>query len=137
MKKHSKIKIFLTVVLIIAVIAVGYWLLRSNRDYFINNSPNSKTTTENTNKDQYSLSYSNSGNLVQTIHLNKGTAAFDIAYEGDSDFLVTIFTNEGKLIGTLAQEKSAFRGRKTIDVPETDAYLLDVKTKGKWDITYK
>ena len=137
MKKHSKFKIFIVVVIIIAVIASGYWLLRSNRDLLLKNSNANNVQEKDTPRDQYSLSYAHTGSLVQTIHLNKGTASFDIAYDGDSDFLVTIFTNEGKLIGTLAQEKATFRGRKTIDVPETDAYLLDVKTKGKWDIAYK
>ena len=139
MKKHSKLKIFFTIVILIAIVIGGFLLIRKYYPSYYASITGDRTVVQEDEraKDQYPLKYFYSGNLTQTFHLNKGTAVFYLEYEGGSDFLATVLTNEGRLIGTLAQEKGNFAGRREINVPETDAYLLDVKTSGKWNIAYK
>ena len=55
-------------------------------------------------------------------------------YEGDSTFTVRLLNPDGSLVDVLADVKGSYRGKKTINVPKTGSYILDVKTTGRWSV---
>jgi len=138
----SKPKIFISLLFVIAAAILAYYLLfdrfllltgaldpRSDR-YKIEELAEKR-------KIQYRLAYKGTGNLKQTIHLNSGPAVFVIFHEGTSDFLVELRTNRDSLITVLARENGDWDGVSQVEIPEQDAYLLNVITSGKWGIAYK
>lgn len=88
-------------------------------------------------KDQYRIAEMYSGNKAQIIDLIEGPAAFEIEHEGDSTFTVWLLNNDGSQVELLADVTGNYRGIKTITVPRTGSYILDVKTAGRWSVYRK
>ncbi len=88
-------------------------------------------------KDQYRMSEMYTGNKAQIIDLIEGTATFEIEHEGDSTFTARLLNADGSLVELLADVKGNYRGTKTITVPKTSSYVLDVKTSGRWSVYRK
>jgi len=88
-------------------------------------------------KIQYRLAYNVRGDKTQIIHLNKGDALFEYYHEGQGSFFVDLKTADGELIKVLADTKDDFEGKTELVVPETNAYLLTVKTSGVWGLDFK
>jgi hypothetical protein len=75
------------------------------------------------------------GDQSQIIDLVKGRAKLNIIYRGDSKFEAKLLYTNGTLLALLANENGPYSRKQVIDVPETGAYLLDVKTTGEWSLS--
>ena len=64
----------------------------------------------------------------------KGPANFILTHQGEGKFEVRLMHPDGELIAVLADVTGNFTGKKKVDVPETRAYILDVKTDGVWSV---
>lgn len=138
----SKPKIFFSLIFIIALGVLAYYLL-FDRFLLLTRSLDPRTSRykieelAEKRKIQYRLAYKGNGNLKQTIHLNTGPAVFVIFHEGPSDFLVELRSTTDSLISVLVKETGEYEGVSQVDIPEQDAYLLNVITSGNWGIAYK
>lgn len=138
----SKPKIFISLIFVILCAVLAYYLL-FDRFLLITGALDPRSDRykieelAEKRKIQYRLAYKGTGNLKQTIHLNTGPAVFVIFHEGDSDFTVELRTNRDSLITVLAKETGDWEGVSQVNIPEQDAYLLNVITTGKWGIAYK
>ncbi len=102
------------------------------------NIPETTTTTEKPEpKDQYRIAENYTGNKTQIIDLIAGPATFEIKYEGSSQFRAVLLNNNGSILDTLVNVSGSYQGEKSINVPQTTSYILDVKTKGVWSIYRK
>lgn len=149
MKKYSKITLFFGILFILLFIYLGYYYLKKefHLDASETNAPPpvyQKTPDELADsiyKEQYRLEYTVDNTvdekMLQIIHLNKGEVYFDMEHFGDSEFIVTLKTPEEKLVATLANFVGKNKISKTIDIVETGPYLLEVKTEGKWRLSFK
>ena len=88
-------------------------------------------------KDQYRIAEMFSGNKEQIIDLIAGPATFEIEHEGNSTFIARLLNGDGSLVEVLADVNGNYRGTKTITVPKTSSYILDVKTTGRWSVYRK
>ena len=88
-------------------------------------------------KDQYRIAEMFTGNKAQIIDLIEGPAMFDIEHEGNSTFTCRLLNADGSLVEVLADVSGNYRGSKTITVPKTSSYILDVKTTGRWSVYRK
>ncbi|MBI5403415.1 MAG: hypothetical protein HY959_08420 [Ignavibacteriae bacterium] len=138
----SKPKIFISLIFVILCAVLAYYLL-FDRFLLITGALDPRSDRykieelAEKRKIQYRLAYKGTGNLKQTIHLNTGPAVFVIFHEGSSDFTVELRTNRDSLITVLAKETGDWEGVSQVNIPEQDAYLLNVITTGKWGIAYK
>ncbi len=85
-------------------------------------------------KDQYRMVELFENDKNQMIDLIEGTATFLITYEGEGNFRAILFDTDGKQLEVLADVNGNYKGKKTITVPQTSAYILDVHCKGKWSV---
>jgi hypothetical protein len=85
-------------------------------------------------KDQYRIAENFTGSKAQIIDLIQGTADFKIEFEGDSTCVMRLLNPDGSLVDVLADVRGNYRGKKTINVPRTGSYILDVKTTGRWSV---
>jgi uncharacterized protein with ATP-grasp and redox domains len=60
-----------------------------------------------------------------------------IFHEGVSDYTVELRSTTDSLISVLAKGTGDYEGVSQVNIPEQDAYLLNVITTGKWGIAYK
>ena len=90
---------------------------------------------EKEKKDQYRISDIFSDNKSQIIDLIEGDATFDIRYEGNTKFIARLLNSEGDIVEILAESDGPYKGVKSIKVPKTTSYILDVKTTGNWSIS--
>ncbi|MBL8015674.1 MAG: hypothetical protein JNK43_00265 [Ignavibacteria bacterium] len=90
--------------------------------------------TADINKDQYRIAEIFEGDKNQMHDLIKGPATFDIMHQGTGPFKVTLLKNDGTVLAVLAEGTGDFKGKKELTIPETTAYILDVKTAGKWSV---
>jgi hypothetical protein len=129
-------KLFITfiIILTLVVLYIGYRFIKANYE-------SSKTTSEKESADtqiQYRLAYNDvKGNMTQTIALNKGQALFEIKHRGQSQYSFMLFTPQGQLIAEIAQGSGDLDFAKSFDIPESTAYLLEVKTEGTWTFKYR
>ncbi len=149
MKNYSKTTLFFVTVFILLFIYLGYYYLK--KEFHIDASETNipppvyqKTPDEladSIHKQQYRLEYTVDNTvdekMLQIIHLNKGEVYFSMEHFGDSEFIVTLKTPEEVLVATLADIKGKNKIAKTIVVPETGPYLLEVNTKGKWRLSFQ
>ena len=128
MKNHFK---FLLSLLVIAslVFACGK---KSDKD-----NQTTQQQPEPERKDQYRMSEMFSGNKAQIIDLIEGPALFEIEHEGNSNFTARLLNSDGTLVELLADVTGSYRGTKTITVPKTSSYILEVKTEGRWSVSRK
>ena len=97
----------------------------------------SQKVTPPEKKDQYRMGENFQDSKTQIIDLIEGPATFDIRYEGNSTFTAKLLNNEGDLIEILAEVTGPYKGTKSITVPKTSSYILDVKTTGTWSVYRK
>lgn len=121
---------FLLSVLIAALIVFSCSSNKSDKD-----KQTTKTTPQQPDpKDQYRMVEMFENDKNQMIDLIQGKATFQIVFEGEGNFKATILTTDGKVLDVLADVKGNYKAKKTIDVPETTAYILDVHSNGKWSV---
>jgi hypothetical protein len=124
---------------VIAAIAVIFSCGKKNTDKSENSDKEKQKTiqqkdTVKINKDQYRVAEIFSGSKNQIIDLIQGPANFEIQYMGQSHFKATLMHPDGKVIDVLAESDGPVKLKKKVDVPETRAYILDVKTTGDWSV---
>lgn len=130
MRNHFKF-LFSLLVIALLVFACGK---KSEKD---NQTTQTQQQPEPERKDQYRIAENFSGNAAQIIDLIEGPATFEIEYEGDSTFIMRLLNSDGSLVDVLADVNGNYRGTKTITVPKTSSYILDVKTTGRWSVYRK
>ena len=96
-----------------------------------------QTTQKIEPKDQYRMVEPFSGNKSQMVDLIAGPATFEIKYEGNTHFIAILLKTDGTILDTLANVNGSYKGTKSITVPETTGYVLDVKCEGTWSIYRK
>lgn len=104
------------------------------KDNFVDNYKVQPKDTADINKDQYRIAEIFEGDKNQMHDLIKGPATFDIMHQGTGTFKISLLKNDGTLFAVLAEGTGDFKGKKELDIPETTAYILDVKTTGKWSV---
>lgn len=142
MGTSTKPKIIISLIFVIVLGILAYYLL-FDRFLLLTGSLDPRSSRykieelAEKRKIQYRLAYKGNGNLKQTIHLNTGPAVFVMYHEGPADFTVELRSTTDSLISVLVKEKGEYEGVSQVDIPEQDAYLLNVITTGSWGIAYK
>lgn len=135
MAKNSKAKLVVSLLFVLGLIALGYWLLNDNLKDMFGSSANFFT---NEGKGvQYKFAYTGTGDKVNIISLNKGSSLFEFYHEGTGDFYLDVKTSDGNLLQVLAQTKGNYEGKVELEIPKTDAYVFTIKTKGNWGLDFK
>jgi len=88
-------------------------------------------------KDQYRIAENFEGNKNQIVDLMEGPATFDISYKGDSHFNAILKNGDGTVLEVLADVDGNYKSTKSITVPKTAAYIIEVTCKGTWSIYRK
>jgi hypothetical protein len=94
-------------------------------------------TTKLEEKDQYRIAENFVDNKSQIIDLIEGPATFDIKFEGNGYFICKILNADGTVLDVLADVNGNYKGTKSITVPKTTSYILDVKCQGVWSVYRK
>lgn len=128
------IGVLFTVVVIIALIVVFTGLGGNGSGVKIREKAHRQDKLEYTGE-QYRISFNSDGDRSQIIDLIKGRSKFYLAYSGISNFNVKLLYPDGRLLVLLANENGPYEKKQVIDIPETGAYLLDVKTSGEWSFS--
>lgn len=129
MKNHIKFAVSLIVILAVITACSSD---KSDKDK--KNQQTQKKDTVQINKDQYRIAENFTGNKNQIIDLMKGPANFVITHQGEGKFEMRLMTPNGDLIEVLADATGNYTGKKRVEVPETRAYILDVRTEGTWSV---
>ena len=122
--------LFSLIILLGIIIACGG--NKSDKDK--QNTQNQYKDTTKINKDQYRVAEIFTDNKNQIIDLIKGPATFEIQYLGSSHFKATLMYADGRIVDVLAEVDGSYKGKKKIEVPETTAYILEVKCSGQWSV---
>jgi hypothetical protein len=96
-----------------------------------------KDSLESTKRNQYIMGETFTGDRSQIIDLITGPATFIINHEGSGTFVVKLLRGDGTFVTELANVTGNYKGTKSIEVQETAAYILDIKTQGRWSVTRK
>jgi hypothetical protein len=123
-----------TAFLIVTALIILQGCSGKKKDNFVDNYKVQTKDTADINKDQYRIAEIFEGDKNQMHDLIKGPATFYIMHQGTGPFKITLLKNDGTLLGILAEGTGDFKGKKEMDIPETTAYILDVKTTGKWSV---
>ncbi|MCI0474271.1 MAG: hypothetical protein L0Y76_11870 [Ignavibacteria bacterium] len=132
-KSNSKAKIFFSFIFVIGLLILGYFLLVDNFKMIFGDP----VKVEEGKGVQYRFAYNVTGDKTHIIHLNKGPVLFEYYHEGEGSFYIDLKTNKDSLVKVLAQTNGTYEGKTELDVPETDAYVLTITTKGVWGLDFK
>jgi hypothetical protein len=132
-KTNSKAKIFISFIFVFGLLILGYFLLIPNIRMIFQEP----VKTEEGKGIQYRFAYNVTGDKTHIISLNKGPVLFEYYHEGEGSFYVDLKTNTGNLVKVLAQTNGNYEGSTELEVPETDAYVLTIITKGVWGLDFK
>jgi predicted small lipoprotein YifL len=82
--------------------------------------------------------------VSQFFFLDEGLATFKMSHDGDSNFIVHLYSSEGSLEELLANEIGSYSGKQAVSVkssgfiePEPGIYILSVIADGDWTIEVK
>ena len=132
----KKITIIVVVIFTFVALYLGYRIIKYYYNYDRPINVTEKLADEK--EAQYRLSYNNvSGNMTQTIALNQGPAVFEIEHKGEGKYLFLLKTTQGDSVLEIAKGDGDLTLKKTFDVPETKAYLLEVISPGVWTFKYR
>jgi len=132
----KKITIIVVVIFTFVALYLGYRIIKYYYNYDRPINVTEKLADEK--EAQYRLSYNNvSGNMTQTIALNQGPAVFEIEHKGEGKYLFLLKTTQGDSVLEIAKGDGDLTLKKTFDVPETKAYLLEVLSPGVWTFRYR
>jgi hypothetical protein len=126
---------FIISIMVLFSLAFSCSLFRANKDK--EEESNQTRVAEPEKKDQYRIAENYKDNKAQIIDLIQGSATFYIKYEGNTNFTARLLKPDGTLVEVLADINGSFKGSKTINVPETGSYILDIKCTGTWSIFRK
>lgn len=135
MARKSNFRLFVSLLFVLGLMALGYWIINNNLLDFL--SGDSADEIELGKGYQYRFAYTGTGNMTNIISLNRGSSLFEVFHEGKGDFYVDVKYADGRLLKVLAQTKGNYQGKMEVEVPETDAYTINIKTTGKWGLDFK
>ena len=131
---NSHLKYIISLLIVITL----FFACSRNRAIFERDKEKQKSEkTEPEKKDQYRIAENYSGNKSQVIDPIEGPATFDIEFKGDSAFVARLMDHDGNVIDVLADVKGPYKGTKSVTVPKTGSYILDVRCKGIWSVYRK
>ena len=139
----NTIKVVLSIIVEVAIIAV--WLIvlapwYNSTQIIAENISNSGTKESIYNPPisdikQYRMIYRYNGSRDLIIDLmEEDRAKFAVVYHGDSNFELTLLTNERQEYRIITDQKGPFEFVQSVDVPYTGPYLIKVQTVGDWSI---
>ena len=134
MSKNRKARLVISVIFVFGLFGLAYWLLNENIKMIF--EPEAKKNDDGKGI-QYRFAYTGKGDKINIISLNKGTSLFEYFHEGEGDFYADIKTSDGILLKILAQTKGNYEGKTEIEIPNTDAYIVTIKTAGNWGLDFK
>jgi hypothetical protein len=134
MAKNSKARLVISVIFVFGLLGLGYWLLNENIKMIF--EPDAKANIEGKGI-QYRFAYTGKGDKTNIISLNKGSSLFEFFHEGTGEFYADIKTSDNKLLKVLAQTKGDYEGKTEIEIPNTDAYVVTIRTEGNWGLDFK
>lgn len=123
-----------TAFLVITSLIIMQGCSGKKKDNFVDNYKVQPKDTADINKDQYRIAEIFEGDKNQMHDLIKGPATFYIMHQGTGPFKISLLKNDGTLLAILAEGTGDFKGKKEMEIPETTAYILDVKSTGKWSV---
>lgn len=133
MKIIIKYAAFILIVFTVIVLAVLYFGVsdfgRKEAEKTGNQNPPEKIS------EQYKIYFNYDGDRSQIIDLIKGEADFNLVYSGKSNFTAKLLNLDGTLLSTLADVNGQYNKSQVVNIPETGAYLLEVKTIGEWSLS--
>jgi hypothetical protein len=129
MKNYAKIAFS---IIILSMLIAG--CNKDKKKDFVDNYKVQPKDTADINKDQYRIAEIFEGDKNQMHDLIKGPATFYIMHQGTGPFKISLLRNDGTLLAVLAEGTGDFKGKKEMEIPETTAYILDVKSAGKWSV---
>ena len=132
----NKLK-FLASVLVLLLIVYSCDSNKSDKDKDKDNKVNKTDPVKTEPKDQYRIAENFQDSKNQIVDLMEGPATFDIIYQGDSHFNATLKNGDGSVLAVLADVDGNYKSTKSITVPKTAAYIMDVTCKGIWSIYRK
>jgi hypothetical protein len=135
-KLYKNHKYFLTVILLVAVIAFIGAL--TNRYHTVKIFASTKSDNNISVPQPYSqpnISIKQSGNTSQLIDLNEGLARFNINYPGYSNISVFILKTNGDPVASVVDSRGPYKRNKTVYVPQSGKYILDVRCEGEWSVS--
>lgn len=124
---------FLIAVILCVLLAASCSKFRGEKD----TNKTKQQTNEPEKKDQYRIAENFVDNKSQIIDLIEGPATFDIKFEGNGNFVAKILNDDGTVLDVLADVNGSYKGTKSITVPKTTSYILDVKCQGIWSVYRK
>lgn len=135
MAKKLNFNLFVSLLFVLGLMAVVYWLINSNIIQML--SGYSSNELETGKGYQYKFAYTGNGDMSNIISLNRGSSLFEFYHIGKGDFYADVRHSDGRLLKVLAQTNGNYRGRMEVEVPETDAYTINIKTSGEWGLDFK
>lgn len=135
MARKSNFRLFVSLIFVLGLLALVYWLINSNIIGML--SGESGDEAELGKGYQYKFAYTGTGDMSNIISLNRGSSMFEFFHEGNGDFYADVKRSDGRLLKVLAQTKGKYEGKMEVEVPETDAYTINIKTTGKWGLDFK
>jgi len=97
---------------------------------------NDGTKKEIVNSRETSTSnYKFTGDKDQQIYLNVGITKVNITYSGSGDFTADLLNRDGSPLFNLEQKTGAFEDEQSIQIPESNTFILSVRCKGDWSFT--
>ncbi len=130
----SILKYIALMLLMFIIITAGVLIYTHNKDTGVSGTKANRSKSIDKPSDQYNVSFSFAGSRSQLIDLIKGDAQMNLVYTGTSKFTVNLYHKDGTLLANLADRDGPFSEKQMIEIPETGAYLLDVKTTGEWSL---
>ena len=128
MKNHVKSAFILS---FLFVFFIG---CKSEKNKTVDNYKVQTKDTADVHKDQYRIALIFTGNKSQMLDLIKGPVSFDIMHTGNGKFKVTLMKTDGNTVAVLADVIGDFKGKKKLEILETNAYILNVETEGQWSV---
>jgi len=135
MARKSNFRLFISLLFVLGLMAIVYWLINSNIIGML--TGDSADDVELGKGYQYKFAYTGTGDMSNIISLNRGSSIFEFFHEGRGDFYADVKRSDGRLLKVLAQTKGDYQGKMEVEVPETDAYTINIKTTGKWGLDFK
>ncbi len=135
MAKKSNFNLFVSLLFVLGLMAVVYWLINSNLIQML--SGDSADELVEGKGYQYKFAYTGRGDVSNIISLNKGSSLFEFYHKGRGNFYADVRFSDGRLLKVLAQTSGDYNGSMEVEVPETDAYTINIKTTGEWGLDFK
>lgn len=135
-KLDFRYKYLLSVFFLIVMIgSLGYLLHRNHGKKIYNMSRLKIDSTPSSFKEPQRISLSSEGTNKRTIDLTQGLVELRVSYSGNSNISVNMLNGNGEPFANVLEHYGPCIRKRTIFVPESGQYILDVKCDGKWAIS--